>query len=68
MEKKFNKNIILIMNITDIDDKVIAKANAENVNYKEISRRFEKLFWEDMEWLDVEYPSIVCHVSEKVKE
>lgn len=56
------------MNITDIDDKVIAKANAENVNYKVISERFEKLFWDDMKWLDIEYPNIVCHVSEKVKE
>ena len=50
------------MNITDIDDKVIAKANAENVNYKVISERFEKLFWEDMKWLDVEYPN---HVPEE---
>lgn len=42
-----------IVNFTDIDDKVINKANEENTSYKEIADRYIKAFMEDAEGLNI---------------
>lgn len=40
-----------LQNITDIDDKIIKRANENSEDWKELSRRYEKLYKEDMESL-----------------
>ena len=42
-----------IVNFTDIDDKVIDKANEENTSYKEIADRYIEAFMEDAEGLNI---------------
>lgn len=42
-----------IVNFTDIDDKVINKANEENTSYKEIADRYIEAFMEDAEGLNI---------------
>lgn len=41
----------VLMNITDVDDKIIARANELNVSHVELARKFEAEFFEDMNWL-----------------
>lgn len=56
------------MNITDIDDKIIRKANEQGKPYSELSRHFETEFFEDMRRLNVELPDVITRVSEFVPE
>lgn len=56
------------MNITDIDDKIIRKANESGKNFTDISRYYETEFFEDMRLLNVEQPDVITRVSEFVPE
>jgi cysteinyl-tRNA synthetase len=56
------------MNITDIDDKIIRKANEVNQEFSFISRKYEEEFFDDMKALNVEYPDVITRVSEFVPE
>lgn len=38
------------MNITDIDDKIIKKANESNKGFRELSSFYENEFFEDMKY------------------
>lgn len=48
MNDFFGFKVKVCMNITDIDDKIIRKANESGKNYLEIARQFETEFLEDM--------------------
>ena len=56
------------MNITDIEDKIIKKANESGKSFEEVSRFFEKDYFEDMKNLNIELPDVVTRVSEFVPE
>jgi cysteinyl-tRNA synthetase len=56
------------MNITDIDDKIIKKANEANQEFSEVSRKYENEFFQDMKALNVELPDVITRVSEFVPE
>ena len=64
----FGYNVRLVMNITDIDDKIIRKANEAGQPFDSISRKFENEFLEDMGKLNVELPDVITRVSEYVPE
>ncbi len=57
-----------VMNLTDIDDKIIKKANEEGVPASEIAERYTKAFFEDIEKLKVKkadvYPKATEHIQE----
>ena len=42
-----------IQNITDIDDKIINRANEEGIEYFEFTKRYITAFYEDLEKLNV---------------
>ena len=56
------------MNITDIDDKIIKRANEVNVPFHEFSRQWETEYFEDMKNLNIELPDVITRVSEFVPE
>lgn len=64
-------NIQQVMNITDIDDKTIKRANAENKDFKDIAEKFEKEFLIDINKLNIEpaefYPRATEHISEMIE-
>jgi cysteinyl-tRNA synthetase len=62
--ERFEYNINLVMNITNVDDKIINKAYMEKVTYKDISQKFEQSFWEDMDNLNIQRPNTVTRVDE----
>ncbi|MCR4324304.1 MAG: cysteine--tRNA ligase [Candidatus Curtissbacteria bacterium] len=52
---RFNDfDVTHVMNITDIDDKIIKKAADEGVDYKKITEKFEEAFFDDFEKLNIE--------------
>ncbi len=58
---------IFIMNITDVDDKILARAKERNVPPLQLAREFEKEFWEDMDALNVMRPTVVTRVTDYVE-
>ncbi len=62
--------VTFIYNFTDVDDKIIAKAEKEGVTYKEVARRNEELFLEYARALNIKpathYPRATEHITEIV--
>ena len=56
----------LVSNITDIDDKIIDRANREGRPWQEITDRCEKVWFEAMARLGVQRPTDVPHATEYV--
>jgi cysteinyl-tRNA synthetase len=55
-------------NITDVDDKIIASAQAEGVDPSVITDRHEKFFLEDMRALGVRDPDIAPHATREIAQ
>lgn len=55
-------------NFTDIDDRIMAKAADEGVSIKAISRRYEKVYTEDMAILGAEPPTLTPRATEHLPE
>lgn len=57
-----------VMNLTDIDDKIIKKANEENISSAEVAEKYAKAFFEDLERLKVRradiHPKATEHISD----
>jgi len=57
-----------VLNITDIDDKIIQKAIKEKVDYRQISERYEREFFEVTEKMNLRradiYPRATQYISE----
>lgn len=58
---------IFIMNITDVDDKILLRAKELNVSPLDLAKKYEKEFFDDMDALNVMRPTIVTRVSEHVE-
>ena len=67
LEYQGNK-VLFVSNITDIDDKIIAKANAEGVPMQEISQRYEAEFLKDYEGLNALPPTARPHATDHIEE
>lgn len=68
-------DIIYVMNITDIDDKIINKVKELSINKEvnnEIYAKFisgmETEFWEDMDKLNIIRPTVVTRVTEYIEK
>ena len=61
-------DVTLVMNFTDIDDKIIEKADAEGVDYQVIAKRNTEKFMEFLRFLGAEkadhYPRASQHIPE----
>ncbi len=55
-----------VMNITDVDDKIIRNAAAAGVPIGEYSMVYERAFFEDLEALRVEKPEIMARATEHI--
>jgi cysteinyl-tRNA synthetase len=55
-----------VMNITDVDDKIIRNATAAGIAIGEYSGRFERAFFEDMDALRVERPEVMARATEHI--
>ena len=55
-----------VMNVTDVDDKIIRNAAAAGVSIGEYSAAFEQAFFEDLEALRVERPEVMARATEHI--
>jgi cysteinyl-tRNA synthetase len=58
--------VTYVKNFTDIDDKIIAKANKEGVGFREISERYIAEHDDDMGRLGVERPTVTPRATEHI--
>ncbi len=55
-----------VMNITDVEDKIIANARKQGVPIDEYTRKYEAAFLEDMDTLRIQRPEIMPRATEHV--
>ena len=64
----FGYEVIVQMNITDIDDKIIKRSNERKISFDDLARQYEAEFMEDMDNLNVMRPHYVTRVSDYIPE
>lgn len=68
LKNYFKQDMFVVMNITDIDDKIINRSRDEKVNFMEITKKYEKSFLEDMDTLEIDRVNIITRVSNYIEE
>ena len=66
--RRLYPKVTYVSNITDIDDKIIEAAQNANKPFQELTRKFEKIYNEDMSVLGVLPPDIQPRATEHIKE
>ncbi|MBQ8783332.1 MAG: cysteine--tRNA ligase [Clostridia bacterium] len=61
-------DVRFVQNFTDIDDKIIRRANEEGVSYKEISEKYIEEFWTDAKGLNVREATVHPKATENIDE
>lgn len=64
----FGYEVVVQMNVTDIDDKIIKRANERQIPFNELGRQYETEFMEDMDRLNVKRPDFLTRVTEYMPE
>ncbi|MBV9608892.1 MAG: cysteine--tRNA ligase [Acidobacteria bacterium] len=57
-----------VMNITDVDDKIIRNAGKQGMPIQQYTAKYEKAFLEDMETLNLERPEKLVRATEHIPE
>src|SRR5487761_905942 len=57
-----------VMNITDVDDKIIRNAAAAGVGVREYAEKYEKAFLEDSQVLGLEEPEKIVRATEHIPQ
>ena len=64
---EFGENsLVYARNVTDVDDKIIAAAEAEGVDPSVITERYEQHYLKDMGALGVQPPTIAPHATQEI--
>jgi len=65
-------DVFYLQNITDIDDKIIARAKEEKVFWETLSRKFEREYLKDMKALNInsvsKYAGATAHIKEIISQ
>lgn len=66
--KYMGNDVKFVSNITDIDDKIIKRANEEGITFDEVARKYEKEYYKDLEGLNVMPADVRPRVSDHIPE
>jgi cysteinyl-tRNA synthetase len=66
--KSWGYEVKFVQNITDIEDKIINRANEEGVSWEEVVRRYTDSFHERLELLGVGLPDVEPRATEHIPE
>ena len=61
-------NVIFVRNITDIDDKIINRANQLNIDYKELTKKYIESYYKDLEILNIEKADYEPKATENIED
>ena len=61
-------DVTFVSNVTDIDDKIINRANAEDRDWADIARKCEGIWWDAVDRLGVGRPDHIPHATDYVDE
>ena len=61
-------NVKFVQNFTDVDDKIIKRANEENSTFEEISQKYIKEFWTDAHGLNFKDATVHPKATENIDE
>ena len=67
LEYRGNK-VTFVQNFTDIDDKIIRRANEEGSTFKEISEKYIKEFWTDAKGMNIREATVHPKATENIDE
>ena len=67
LEWRGNK-VNFVQNFTDIDDKIIRRANEEGLTYKEVSEKYIEEFWKDAKGMNVREATVHPKATENIDE
>jgi cysteinyl-tRNA synthetase len=59
-------SLVYARNVTDVDDKIIAAAEAEGVDPPVVTERYERFYLEDMGALGVAPPTLAPHATQEI--
>jgi cysteinyl-tRNA synthetase len=57
-----------VMNVTDVDDKTIKRSRAEGISLEALTRKYEDLFFTDLETLNVKKPGKTPRATESIDD
>ena len=61
-------NLTHVMNLTDVDDRIIRESNKQNISIDEMTAPFIVAFWEDSDSLNCERPEVAPRATEHIAE
>lgn len=64
----FKLDVIFAMGVTDIDDKIVKRAEETGQNWKALAQKYESAFLSDMKNLNVREPDALLRVTEHVED
>ena len=57
-----------VMNITDVDDKIIRNAARDGVTVQEYTKKYRQAFLEDADALNIEHPEMLVNATDHIQE
>jgi cysteinyl-tRNA synthetase len=57
-----------VMNITDVDDKIIRNAARDGVTVQEYTKKYRQAFIEDADALNIEHPEMLVNATDHIQE
>jgi len=66
--RRLGYSLFYIVNITDVDDKIVGRAVEEGVHPLDLARKYERYFLEDMVSLNVVSPNLYARASDYLRE
>ena len=61
-------DVRFVQNFTDIDDKIIKRANEEGTTYKDISEKYIEEFWKDVKGMNIREATVHPKATENIDE
>ncbi len=61
-------DVRFVQNFTDIDDKIIRRANEEGLTYKQVSEKYIEEFWKDAKGMNVREATVHPKATENIDE
>jgi len=57
-----------VMNITDVDDKIIRNAARDGLSVQEYTRKYKQAFLEDADALNIQHPELLVNATDHINE